>query len=141
MKKFFGVIVSFTLMSFGLACEQQQQAYQDGTMKAKWVEVQTSRPLIATSQVAYKAISQRYAKTFDEMGFGMTEHQRYTYFMGKDVLKGFMGPKKLPAGLNSREPDDETFLVYAVANLDSDPDLDVWRIDQNRNLKHIRNDR
>lgn len=140
MKKFFAVIVSFTLMSFGLACEQPQQAYKDGTMKAKWIEVQTSLPFIATSQVAYKAMSNRYAKTFDEMGFAMTEHQRYTYFMGKDVRKGFAGPAKLPAGLNPKEPDAETFLVYAVANLDGDPDLDIWKIDQDRNLKHIRND-
>jgi hypothetical protein len=32
------------------------------------------------------------------------------------------------------------FLLFAIGNLDRDADLDVWTIDNNRQLKHVRSD-
>jgi hypothetical protein len=32
------------------------------------------------------------------------------------------------------------FKIVAYGNLDSDPTLDIWTIDQNRNVVHVRND-
>jgi len=122
------------------ACEKEAENYERGTMKAKQVEVKINLEALATAEAGYRAIANRYG-TFSEIGFSVSgEDQRYSYFLGQDVLKGGRGPDKLPDTVEPALITQNTFAAYAIANLDDDPNLDVWRVDQTRQVVHLRDD-
>jgi len=141
MKKIAGIVIALFIVFLVAGCEQQVQNYERGTAKARMIEAQTNLPAILAMQTGFKAMNQRYAATFKDMGFSMTgQNQNYSYFLGDDVIKGGRGPDKLPEGLPNPAPSAESFVIYAIANLDDDPDLDIWKIDQTGNVQHPRSD-
>lgn len=67
----------------------------------------------------------RFAATFAELGFKLGKPGRYTYFLG-DTL----GPADVTLPSLARAPGATTghFLAACAANLDPDPEVDVWVI-------------
>ena len=123
-------------------CEKEYENYQKGTARAKQVEAQLALQQLKAAQVGYKSLNGRYGETFEEIGFSMIEeNQRYSYFMGDDVLEGATFFDEFPGFLKYPEVTDSNFIAYAIANLDDDPDLDVWRVTNAGNPKQVRNDR
>lgn len=134
------VVVLFIALIFA-ACEKPVESYEKGAGKARMVEAQINLPAIVAMQAGFRAMSQRYAASFKELGYALSgENQNYSYFLGNDMIKGARGPDKLPEGLSIPAPTAESFVIYAIANLDDDPDLDIWKIDQSGNLQHVRLD-
>lgn len=141
-KKFFIAATIIIAMPFLLSCQQQADNYKKGTEKAMQVEAQINMPSIFAAQMGYKAINQKYGATFSEIGFSIAgENQRYTYFMGDDVLKGARYLDAFPGSLPPPQVTENSFTAYAIANLDDDPDLDIWTIDQSGTARQIKNDR
>lgn len=141
MRKILATAVVLTAMTAWFGCEQQADMYQQANMKTRWMEAQTNLQAMALSETTFKGTNFRYAISFKEMDFSfMSNNLTYSYFLGDDVIKGVLGPDKLPDGLRNFEPTADAYVIYAVANLDSDDDLDVWQTDQNRNVKHVKSD-
>ena len=133
--------VGFLVICLFIGCEQQAQSYETGKAKAWQIEPKMNLHAMFAAQVGFKALEQRFATSFDEMGFSMTgQMPHHSYFMGQDMTKGSMGPDKLPAEFSNPIPGADAFVIWAVGNLDSDPDLDIWKIDQDNNLQNVRND-
>jgi len=129
-------------IAFISGCEQQVDNYEKANIKAKQIEARLSLQALATAQVGFFAISRGYGATFKEIGFSVVEeNQRYTYFMGDDVLRGARYFDDLPDFLPPPEVTPTEFIAYAVANLDDDDDLDIWRVDQTHSVTMISNDR
>jgi len=141
MKKI-GIVLAALFFAFLAAgCEQQAESYHKATAKGRMVEAETNLPAIVAMQAGFKAMNQKFAATFQELNFSLSgNNQNYSYFMGDDVIKGARGPDKLPENLPNQPSTADSFVVYAIANLDDDADLDVWKIDQNGNLQHVRSD-
>lgn len=140
MKKVSAMVAVLGLLCFA-ACEKQAEQYEKANMKTRWMEAETTLRSMAMAQTAFKASNLKYAASFDEMDFSMTSSNiTYSYFMGDSMIKGNLGPETLPAGLEAIAPTENEFVIWAVANLDGDPDWDVWRIDQAQNIRHVRND-
>lgn len=141
MKKLLSITIVLVFTGLIVNCDKPLEAYRDGSMKAKWTEAKLSMPQMVIAQRGYKAANGDFATSFSEMGFSMiSENQRYSYFLGDDVLVGSMGPDSLPDELDYVEVTSDSFIIYAVANLDADPDLDVWSINQSSMIKHVKND-
>jgi hypothetical protein len=142
-KRIFAIVALAVCFSAFFACQQQAEQYQGGTIKAKQIEAQLNMDAIGIAQMGFKTIQSRYGNTFAEIGFSLTgeEQQRYSYFLGDDVLKGARGPAKLPEGMGPATVTESGYTVYAIANLDDDPTLDVWVTDQSRVVRHTSDDR
>jgi len=123
------------------ACQKEADNYERDTMKAKQIEAKINLEALATAELGYRAMANKYSASFGEMGFSVSgEDQRYSYFIGQDVLKGARGPDKLPESLEPAMVTQNSFVAYAIANLDADPDLDIWTVNQNRQVVHVRDD-
>jgi len=135
-----GVLLA-SLAMFSTGCEKEYETRKKDLMKAWQVEAKINLQALVAAQAGYKATARSYGRTFDEVGFSISGGERhYSYFMGDDVMVGSDGPTELPEDLPPPKVSKNSFTAYAVANLDADPDLDVWRVDQNRRLKHLRKD-
>ncbi len=140
-EKFLCVALLAIAATFSAGCEKEYEARKKDTMKAKQVEAKINLQALVAAQAGYNATARKYGKTFNRVGFSVSGgERRYSYFMGDDVIVGRKGPRKLPEDLAPPKVSENGFTAYAVANLDNDPDLDIWRVDQSKRLKHLRND-
>ncbi len=81
-----------------------------------------------------------YCGTFEVLNFEPTGANRYAYFLPGDRLpakKG--GPYRLPPGIRP-EVNEKGYIVVAVGNIDSDPSLDVWTVDEKNSVRNMIND-
>jgi prepilin-type N-terminal cleavage/methylation domain-containing protein len=85
--------------------------------KAKSVEARMALSTILKLERAYLNENNTYTADFSQLGFTMEGRTRYEY--------------AIPYA------DAESFSARAFGNLDRDPDLDVWTIDQTGNLEQI----
>lgn len=90
----------------------------------------------------FRAGSDTYG-TFKELRFTPT-HGRYTLYLGADdYLPGKRGGEAiadpLPPDLQPSVSED-AFTAVAVANLDDDPELDVWALQHTGEMQHVQDD-
>ncbi len=81
-----------------------------------------------------------YCGTFELLNFKPPGMNRYAYFLPGDRIpaeKG--GPYKLPETIQPRV-NEKGYQVVTVANIDSDPVLDVWTVDEKDSLRNVIND-
>ena len=89
-----------------------------------------------------------YGRTFRDTGFSAPEPGQYTYFMFDDVLRagaeGAAHPAsaEFPPALFQRfyKPPPGGFVAVAAGNIDGDPGLDIWVIDDQNRLENVSND-
>lgn len=108
--------------------------------KAKQSEAKSNLSAIFVCEIAYFGENECYGRTFEGIGWHPEGTYRYAYFLGDDVVQPFAGPSyQLPEGIDAYV-DENGFKAIAVGNIDADPDLDVWVIDQDKNLTNVIND-
>lgn len=108
--------------------------------KAKQSEVRMELRKVHTMQKAYHSENGQYAKSFGDLGFETDTSRYYSYFLG-DEVKGAakLTRSDLPADIQPTS-DEGGYLVIGAGNLDSDPTLDIWVVDQNGIPKNIGSD-
>lgn len=90
---------------------------------------------ILWAQRGYLEQHQRWATTFQELGFKPEKNTRYTYFIGPDE-RLLPDPAKVPHPTRLELPrlsrelgvSSEGFAAACAADLDGDPTLDIWTI-------------
>jgi len=108
--------------------------------KARQAEAKTSLQEIFTAQAAHFGENNHYGETFEQIGWAPAVHGNYAYYLGDDVIPTAAGVTyHLPAHVQSFV-EAESFLAVAVGNVDNDDSLDVWTIDDSRELKNVHND-
>jgi type II secretory pathway pseudopilin PulG len=116
--------------------------------RSKQSEVKANLKAAYTAQKAFFAETDRWGRSFEEIGFAPEKGRRYTYCMGKQCLpcdaEGCqVSPPPSPCqGLTSvgKGPQDG-FAICAYANLDSDDTWDVWVVDhRDGSPQHLSND-
>ena len=96
--------------------------------------------VIFVSQVEYYSDFDRYGRNFYEIGWEAEEKTQYAYFLADDILQPEVGgPYQLPSEVETYVTDEE-FVAVAVGNIDEDDELDVWTIDQDKNLVNVIDD-
>ena len=88
--------------------------------KAKTTEAKTTLGSIATMEEAYRAEHDTYSTSTSAIGFGTTGT---TYFV--------------PDSINATQ---NAFTAQVQGNLDQDPNLDIWIINDLRQLTHVQID-
>ncbi len=133
------LLVSCLLLYTG--CEKQYENYEKGTRKAMQVEAKINLHAVYAAQMGYRSANGRYGDTFEAIGFAIiSDNQRYSYFLGEDVLEGARYGDELPEDLPLPEASTSSFIIYAIADLDDDDDLDIWRIDNKGAPRQLSND-
>jgi len=115
--------------------------------KAKQAEAKMNLGEIFVAQTAYFTEAGIYAgKTnasgkdaFSQIGWEpkTREVMRYTYILDEAVFSAPSPPGSLPASIPSTSTG---FTAIAAGNIDNDPDLDVWTINNNRALRNTTSD-
>lgn len=127
----------------------------EGTLALHWIQKRRDHAIMGWQQTVHKDLrillrTERLFKasrgtygSFDEFRFKPT-HGRYTvylsgddYFEGIDDREAILDP--LPEGVQPGLSED-SFTAVAVANLDGDPALDVWTLDNTGAVYHLRDD-
>jgi ankyrin repeat protein len=104
------------------------------------VEVKSNLDAIATAEIGFNALHEKYGLTFKEIEWMPEGESRYAYFLAQDVIQPKLGGSyKLPQGIKS-EIMAQGFTIIAVTNLDDDPTLDVWAINEKKELKNLSDD-
>ncbi|MFO8058965.1 MAG: DUF4190 domain-containing protein [bacterium] len=110
--------------------------------KSKQSEAKTNLGSIFNLETAYFGEHNTYGDSFDLIGWSPAGQNLYTYYIGDQSIgthpsKG--QPHELPAGVEARV-EKTSFQAVAVGNIDDDPYLDVWTIDENKSIKNVQND-
>lgn len=111
--------------------------------KAKQAEAKVSLAKIHTMQNAYRGQYRKFSDSLLELGFESQGISRYSYFLTPDnyILKEGIDIRNIPAEYKDMAfAQQDQYLAVAIGNIDADPDLDVWIIDNNKNLRNIKDD-
>jgi type IV pilus assembly protein PilA len=118
--------------------------------RAKQSEAKANLKGLFTAQKAHYAETGRYCTSFEKCGWEAQTGSRYIYMLGQEAVGGDKADSypllRMRASAALTELDIESrvkkgsFLLIAVGNIDSDSDLDIWTIDQDNNLKNVKND-
>lgn len=125
--------------------------FQKFSARAQQAEAKSLLAGAFVAQQAYRAEFGRFCPTIAKCGLSVDPRGRYVLFFG---AREFAGGLALPDRRSVLEQTaiffDESkvrpmvkkdrFVLVAVSNLDADPDLDVWTIDQDNELVHVQND-
>lgn len=96
--------------------------YQNFLKKAKGVEAQLALTEIRRLEKLYYGDNDRYSSSLSEIGFSPMQPLRY-YQIIIDPIS-----------------DPNRFTARAEGNLDRDPDLDIWTIDEGGTITHLAED-
>ena len=111
--------------------------------KSRQSEAKINLKGLFTSEAAYFSERGSYADRFTDIGWEPTAGPK-----GKNSYTFYLTPnEKLPVGSQQLLPsetvpfvENDKYLAVAVGNIDSDPTLDVWAINQDGNLQNLIND-
>ena len=109
--------VMITLVIISIIATFSYSKYEKMVAKAKQAEAKTILKSIYTGQSLFHTINQEYASSLAELDIEIPSKTRYTYTMKTSKSK-------------------DTYLATAKSNLDSDPAIDEWSIDQSNNVEH-----
>lgn len=95
--------------------------YQKMVLRSKQTEAKTVLRSIHMGQELYLTANQSFAQNLDDLDIQIPTNASYAYTVS--------------TGTNG-----QTFVATATANIDSDPAIDEWQIDQDNNLTNTIND-
>jgi Domain of unknown function (DUF4190)/zinc-ribbon domain len=108
--------------------------------QAKQTEAKMNLGALFITQIAYFGEYNSFGETFDELAWRPEGNTHYSYFVVDDVVQATSGgPYSLPYVVESFANEDY-FQIVAVGNIDNDDTLDVWVIDDHKNLRNVIND-
>jgi type II secretory pathway pseudopilin PulG len=106
--------------------------------RAKQEEARASLKAIDLARRTAEAESGQPPVDFTELGFAPPDLRRYAYFYGSEELQPTEGgPFQIPAELPGVGDDA---VAFAVADIDSDPALDVWVLSADGRIENVVND-
>ena len=113
--------VMITLVIVAIIAGLAYPRYQKMIARSKQTEAKTILQAIYVGQDLYKTMNQSYSEALETLDIEIPKDTKYRYsVVTKD--KG------------------ATYTAIAIANIDGDPTLDEWKIDQNNNLINSTND-
>ena len=113
--------VMITLVIVAIIAGLAYPRYQKMIARSKQTEAKTILQAIFVGQDLYKTMNQNYSEGLEALDIEIPKDAKYRYsIVTKD--KGV------------------TYTATAVANIDGDPTLDEWQVDQNNHLVNSIND-
>jgi len=107
--------------------------------KAKQSQAKTMLDQAYQQQMTYQMMNGVYAESLEDLDFEPS-NRLYAVHFGFDVVPNAEGEDYyLPVGVETIAREDE-FVIVAVGNIDGDPTLDVWTIDQDRRMENVVDD-
>lgn len=136
--------VLYAAAAAGIAAAVAIPSFQQYQAKATQAEAKAKLQQAYAAQMAFFAENNRYCRTFEECGLEGLSDGNYIFLMGADVsvapgldyLK-YEGSSLLESMGIDPVVSQNAFVVLAVGNIDSDPDLDVWSIDEGGSLYNV----
>ncbi len=110
--------------------------------RAKQAEPKANLSALFTAQIQYFNQHDAYAHTFEQLRWSPEGDTKYSYYLADDALLATnpgKGPYDCPDQFKPYST-DESYLMIAVGNIDYDQILDVWTMDDNKNLRNVRDD-
>ncbi len=109
--------------------------------RTKQSEAKANLMAIHTAELSYSVDFGQYGKTFSELKWTPEKNSTYTYFLSPEesLQPASGGPYQLPAAVSAFVRDDK-FQAAAVGNIDRDATLDVWTINESKELTHVIDD-
>lgn len=103
-------------------------------------EAKTNLGVIFVCELSYFGEYNTYGHSFGLIGWKPEIKNRYAYFLGNDAIQAKEGgPYRMPKGVKSIVS-NSAFTAVAVGNIDGDPTLDVWTINDQKELVNVVND-
>jgi len=118
-------------------------AYFKYLAKAKQAEVAMNLASLHSAQQMFFAENGRYTSDLTELGWKPAQNTYYTYGFydsgSKENVNYFLGKLNTPANnLKKAMADHTKFVASAAGNL-TWKNIDIWAIDENRNIEHLQN--
>ncbi len=138
----------FTVLFSGVlfqACEKQQEQKPTEPAKKDKAPAQALESVqllesIYTAQSKYFKKHGSYSKTFRELGWEPEGKFDYALFLPEEAIQPEqVGPFKLPGGLKAMIS-DKGFTAIVAGNIDDDPTVDVWWINDAKGVRHVVDD-
>lgn len=103
-------------------------------------EAQINLENVFAVQIALFGEMNKFGTNFKEVYWRPEGRTHYAYFLPEETLQPDVGgPYELPEGIRP-EVSEKSFVMVAAGNLDDDPTLDIWTINEHKELKHLVND-
>lgn len=108
-------------------------------------EAKSNLAAIHTAQIAYFGEEGSFGKTFKDIYWEAEGKNRYHYSLGSDHIKALLKPDPGETCGTGLFPDPSGvsktgFTAHASGNMDNDPYIDGWQINDDRNLTNPCND-
>ena len=113
--------VMITLVIIAIIAGMTYPRYQKMVKRSKQTEAKTILQSIHMAQDLYKTANDVFTDNLDDLDIEIPSDTKYVYSL-------------------SIGEDGTTFLAKAMGNLDSDPAIDEWQIDEENNLVNTVND-
>ncbi len=151
MKKDFLFSSMLTLMLivalFFSACEKKEEEKPGGDAQPAKTEtapedLESERILetVYVAQEKYFGEHNTYSQTFRNLKWGPAEKYDYALFLPEEAVQPETGgPFKLPGGLKAYVTQD-AFTAVIAGNIDDDQTLDVWWINDSKDIRHVIDD-
>ena len=129
------------VLAIGLTVFYKLPGYMKYQQYSKQAQAKAGLEQIYFREIEYFHKNNSYTGSTEIIDWHPGPDDTYVYFIGKDSIRG--GEAKdceIPKDILSYA-DTNGFQAVAVGNIDRDPTLDVWRINENKEIKNIVNDR
>lgn len=107
---------------------------------ARFKNVKSSLNSIYRSESAYYAKNGYYESDYTKLGFGISIDNNYDIYFGQNVSHSYGRPSYILPDYLKPGVFADHFFIIAVANVDGDPDLDIWILDNKGSIIHLMND-
>ena len=102
--------------------------------KSPFAEARQNLRAIYTAQVSYFSDYGHFARSFKELEWSPPPRAKYLYLLSAQGLSGF-----------SNQPiqafvEKDRFLILAIGNIDDDPTLDIWSVNQEKEIIRLIDD-
>jgi len=143
---FRGLLSLMLMLSlFFAACEKEDEKKPAGpakTKKAPAEDLASKRILesVYVAQEKYFGEHNTYSQTFRDLNWKPDSKYDYALFLPEEAVQPEqIGPFKLPGGLKAFVTED-AFTAVIAGNIDDDQTLDVWWINDSKDIRHVIDD-
>ncbi len=102
--------------------------FLQGQGQAKLAEAQANLKDIYAAQIRYKTENGEYAASFTALGWEPSSNTHYAYFLPEEVMQSSEGDDFFDGSEAETFAKTYDFKAVAIANIDYDPDFDIWSI-------------
>jgi type IV pilus assembly protein PilA len=107
--------------------------------KSRRTEAKSNLEAIYKAELSYFGEYDRFSQDFNVIRWRPEGVSYYTYSLGGGTLGKSLAQNPQPASITPFA-NDNSYAAYAWGNIDNDNTIDIWRIDENKNLLSEVND-